>query len=122
MDYGKRLIPVLIDEASRNTPEKVYASIPRSADLSDGFEDITYKRFSNAINRAASWLDSALGGRGSTGVFAYAGSKDLRYMVLTVAAIKTGRAVRGIEPGHDSFVSAAAHSRVRSCCLPHSRR
>lgn len=95
MSYGRRLVPVIIDEAARDTPTRVYASIPRSQDLSDGFEDITYKRFANAINRAAVWLDSALEGRGKTGVFAYTGPKDLRYTILTVAAVKSGREVRG---------------------------
>ncbi len=94
MSFGKRLIPVLIDDAARDTPQRVYASIPRSAHLSEGFEDITYARFANAINRAAAWLDAALGGRGSTGIFAYAGPKDLRYTILTVAAVKSGREVR----------------------------
>ncbi len=96
MSYGKRLIPVLIDEAARDTPQRVYASIPRSSkDLSEGFEDITYARFANAINRAAAWLDAALGGRGSTAIFAYAGPKDLRYTILTVAAVRSGREVSG---------------------------
>lgn len=98
MEFGKRLVPVIIDEAARDTPHRVYASVPRSEDLSEGFEDITYKRFANAINRVAAWLDSALGGSGTTGVFAYAGPKDLRYTILTVAAIKSGREVRGTEP------------------------
>ncbi len=93
-EYGRRLVPVIIDEAARDTPDRTYAAIPRSSDLSEGFQDITYKRFANAINRVSFWLDSQFGKSDAPETFAYAGPKDLRYTILTVAAIKTGCEVR----------------------------
>ncbi|KAI1439319.1 hypothetical protein F5Y02DRAFT_424178 [Annulohypoxylon stygium] len=42
MEFGKRLLPQVVDHYAQTDPRKVYASIPRSAiDLSDGFQDIT---------------------------------------------------------------------------------
>jgi hypothetical protein len=58
---GRRLLHVTIDEISAKTPERIWGSIPRSADLSDGYRDISYRTFSNAINRLSWFLESKLG-------------------------------------------------------------
>lgn len=110
MNYGRRLVPVIIDEAAKNTPERIYASIPKSADLSEGFKDINYRTFANAINRASFWLDLHLAKGGISEKFAYTGPKDLRYTVLTVAAIKTGREVCGIFCSPDVVVNYTSNN------------
>lgn len=94
--YGKRLLPVLIDQYAHETPPRTYASIPIDAeDISRGFRDISYAEFAQAINRAASWLDEHLPpAREPFETIAYVGPKDLVYPVLAVAAIKVGRKVR----------------------------
>ncbi|KAK3172369.1 hypothetical protein OEA41_005690 [Lepraria neglecta] len=103
--HGARLITSTIDYYAAEAPDKIYASVPRSEDLSDGFFDVSYKQFADAINHASWWLDSMLGKcNGSFDTFAYAGPKDLRYPVLAVAATKVGRKI--LLPS--SFVTAAA--------------
>ena len=94
--YGKRLVVSLIDQYSKEAPERVWASVPQDeSDLAKGFKDITYRRLANAVNHASWWLDRALGkSNGSFETFAYAGPKDLRYPILAVAAVKVGRQVR----------------------------
>ena len=94
--YGKRLIVSSIDQCAADEPEKLYASVPRNEeDLFQGFKDITYAQLENATNHASWWLDSALGkSNGSFEPFAYAGPKDLMYLILAVAAAKVGRRVR----------------------------
>ena len=91
---GSRLIPPMIDHYAAEAPDKIYASIPKTEDLSEGFRDITYRQFGNAIDHASWWLDRELGQcKGSFDTFAYIGPKDLRYPILAVAAAKVGRRV-----------------------------
>lgn len=89
-EYGRRLIPNIIDERAESDPTKAFASIPRSKDLADGFVDITYALIANAINRASWWLSHSMGNTETSEVFAYLGPNDLRYPILLVATMKCG--------------------------------
>ncbi|KAL1967402.1 hypothetical protein VTN77DRAFT_3187 [Rasamsonia byssochlamydoides] len=93
----QRLIPSIIDHHASEEPDKIYASIPRdNDDLSQGFRDITYRQLRKAVDKAAFWLKSEIGDatqQGDFEPFAYYGSRDLRYTILLVAAIKIGRKV-----------------------------
>ena len=92
--HGARFITSTIDHHAAEAPDKIYASTPKSEDLSAGLITVTHKRFANDINHASWWLDSTLGKcNGSFDTFAYAGPKDLRYPILAVAATKVGRRV-----------------------------
>lgn len=92
--YGQRLLARVIDDYAANQPDRVWAAIPRSNDLTQGFRHITFRQFAQAIDRAAFWLEDHLGASdGSFETFAYAGDKDLRYSIIAVAAVKIGRKV-----------------------------
>ncbi|MCJ1465426.1 hypothetical protein MMC07_004044 [Pseudocyphellaria aurata] len=93
--YGKRLVVSLIDRYSKESPERVWASVPQDeSNLAKGFKDITYRNLANAVNHASWWLDASLGkSNGSFETFAYAGPKDLRFPILAVAAVKVGRQI-----------------------------
>ena len=56
------------------------------------FEPVTYATLARAIDCAAWWLDEHLGFR-SGQTFSYHGPQDIRWTLLCVAAIKTGRVV-----------------------------
>ena len=88
--YGKRLFPVTVDEIARTTPDKIFACIPRTNDLKDGFEDVTFGGFARAANRIAWWLERSLGKSSTFETLAYIGPFDLRYFILLVAAPKVG--------------------------------
>ena len=95
MTPGKRLLPVVIDHCANKNPTRVWASIPRRENVANGFQDITYREFANAIDKASWWLESILGkGRGLFETFGYIGPNDIRYPVLAIAAIKLGKTVR----------------------------
>ncbi|RFU28725.1 hypothetical protein B7463_g7628, partial [Scytalidium lignicola] len=88
----ERLLPRIIDFNAELYPTRTYATFPQDGDLENGFQKLNFQDFANAINRASSWLDVTLGPKTeSFETFAYIGSKDIRYSVLAVAAIKTGR-------------------------------
>ena len=91
--YGHRLIPQLIDEGAKNSPDVSFWSIPRSSNLADGFRDINYAQVAGAINRVAWWINENVGKSTNFESLAYMGPPDLRYAILTVAAQKTGHTV-----------------------------
>ena len=99
VETGRRLLPMAIDQFAAEEPNKVWASIPRSDELADGFRDITYREFADAIDRAAWWLETVVGKGGHRlfETFAYTGPKDLRYPIIAIAAIKIEKKVR---PNH----------------------
>ena len=91
-----RLIPHVVSERAKNAPYSLWAAIPKSpTDASMGFEDITFARLNYAITRAARWLQETLGPQDPLPpkALAYIGPPDARYIVLTIAAIKTGSKV-----------------------------
>jgi acyl-coenzyme A synthetase/AMP-(fatty) acid ligase len=92
-DGPQRLLPQIIDFNAEAHPTKLYAIIPQSELLSDGLYEFTYKQFADSINHISRWLDELLGKSQSFDTIAYIGPKDVRYSILAVAAIKTGRKV-----------------------------
>lgn len=81
----------MIDQLAKAAPDTVFASIPRTSDPNDGFEDVTYARLANAVNRTAQWLQNSteLPSQSRTTV-AYLGTSDIRYIALILAAQKLG--------------------------------
>jgi len=92
-DGPQRLLPKIIDFNAEAHPAKLYAIFPKSEMLSDGLYEFTYKQFADSINHISWWLDESLGRNQSSDTVAYIGPKDIRYSILAVAAIKTGRKV-----------------------------
>ncbi|KZF22836.1 NRPS-like enzyme [Xylona heveae TC161] len=120
LDYGRRLVPTIIDERARMGYAKPYASIPRSTDVSLGFRDVSYRELANAINRCAWWLEEKLGRSDGFETLAYIGPTDLRYIILTVATIKTGYKAFFTSPrnsieGHEALF---AENNVKSFLFP----
>ena len=88
--YGSRLLPQVVDELACSDPERIYASVPRSSDLSDGFRDVSMLEMSRAVNRIAHWLEKIVGRSTSFETLSYMGPPDLRYVIIFLAAVKTG--------------------------------
>lgn len=87
---------MVVSERAKNAPQSIWASIPKSpTDASIGFEDITFARLNYAVTRAARWMQQTLGQQDSLPpkALAYIGPPDTRYIILTIAAIKTGSKV-----------------------------
>ncbi|GJC82972.1 non-canonical non-ribosomal peptide synthetase FUB8 [Colletotrichum liriopes] len=98
--YGKRLIPQVIDETARSEPNKEFFSVPRSSDPRDGWKPITFKQIANAVNRIAHRIIDKRGKPepGSFPTLTYIGPNDARYMIITVACIKAGYKALLISP------------------------
>ncbi|ESZ95633.1 hypothetical protein SBOR_3981 [Sclerotinia borealis F-4128] len=95
---GRRLLPNLIDEIASSDPTRIFASIPLSNDLQDGFRDIDFADFARSINHCAWWIEKNLGRSETFQTLNYVGPQDLRYTILPFAAIKTGYQVLFISP------------------------
>ncbi|KAH6999173.1 hypothetical protein BKA56DRAFT_469848 [Ilyonectria sp. MPI-CAGE-AT-0026] len=88
--YGHRLLPVVIDDAARNEPDRVLFYTPRNNQPSQGYEVVTARTFANSINRLSWWLESQLGSDIQSKTIGYIGQNDLRYFLMMIAATKTG--------------------------------
>ncbi|KAK2045229.1 thioester reductase domain-containing protein [Colletotrichum somersetense] len=98
--YGKRLIPRIIDEIARSEPDREFLSVPRSSDPRDGWKPITFKQIANAVNRVARQIVEKHGAPepGSFPTLTYIGPNDARYAIITVACIKAGYKTLLISP------------------------
>ncbi|RYP43593.1 hypothetical protein DL770_011588 [Monosporascus sp. CRB-9-2] len=91
---GQRLLPAVIDELARDEPNRPWASIPIDDwDLSRGYEDISYGRFANAINKLAWFIVNSIGRSSTFETIAYLGTPDIRYHMMQMASCKTGHKV-----------------------------
>ena len=88
---GRRLLPVELDRIAKTDPERAYFSRPRNpTNLADGFEDISYHRVANAVNRTAHCLQTGLGKPNNFDTIAYLAAPDIRHVLLALAVSKVG--------------------------------
>ncbi|KAF2235972.1 acetyl-CoA synthetase-like protein [Viridothelium virens] len=88
--HGRRLIPALIDEIAQKDGNRPFISIPVSSKLQDGYADVTFAIFAAAVDRTCWWLEETLDRSRASNVLFYIGPLDVRYLILMVAANKTG--------------------------------
>jgi hypothetical protein len=93
-NYGTRLLTQTLDSITLETPERVYASIPISENVSDGFRDVTFRDVANGVNYFAHQLESLYGRSSCHETLMYVGIPDLRYIMVFLGAIKCGYKVR----------------------------
>lgn len=94
-DCGRRLLNHLIDERAAAGHRRPFASIPITNRVAGGYRDISYLDYANAINRLAQWLFDHVGPPDREfEPIVYVAAGDLRYHVLSMAAVKVGYVVR----------------------------
>nr|POE68694.1 non-canonical non-ribosomal peptide synthetase fub8 [Quercus suber] len=59
-DYGKRLLPQLVDDLASQEPDRIVYSLARSSDISQGFRHVTAREFAQAVDKTAWWLHSRI--------------------------------------------------------------
>ena len=90
-EYGRRLLVRVIDERGRSGYPVPFAYLPRTADPRDGFVEVSYARLKRAVDVCTWHLASKLGKSAHFDTFAWlAHPLDLRYQILTLAAMKLG--------------------------------
>ena len=88
--YGSRLLPQVVDELARSKSKRIYATLPLTSDLTQGFRDVTMLQVSQAVNRVAYWLEQIIGRSTVFETLSYMGLPDLRYAIVFLAAVKCG--------------------------------
>ncbi|KAF1956304.1 acetyl-CoA synthetase-like protein [Byssothecium circinans] len=88
--YGNRTLPQTLDDYAANTPNRLYAAIPKSRDLADGFIDITCRDMARCVNFMSHWITEKLGKSSDFETVAYIGIPDLRSVAVVLAGIKCG--------------------------------
>ncbi|KAJ6092951.1 hypothetical protein N7486_008240 [Penicillium sp. IBT 16267x] len=90
MALRRRLLANVVDQAAELDPERLFAVIPKGSELSDGFQNLTMKGLSQAVNFLCRWIENTIGIHGPRETLAYMGSNDVRYIVFVLACQKTG--------------------------------
>ncbi|KAF3009254.1 putative secondary metabolism biosynthetic enzyme [Neopestalotiopsis sp. 37M] len=88
--YGRRLFPSYLDQIAKTNPGRVYAAIPKTADVEDGYIDVTIADLARCTNFMAKWIEDKFGKSQNFETITYVGLSDLRGVALFLAAIKTG--------------------------------
>lgn len=92
--YGRRLVPQVLDELATTDPDRVYAAIPKTADVKGGYRDVTVAELARCVDYTAKWMEAKFGRSESFETITYLGLSDLRGITTLLAAIKTGFKVR----------------------------
>ncbi|GAW27362.1 putative NRPS-like enzyme [Rosellinia necatrix] len=88
--YGRRLMPSVLDQLSRRTPTKLFASVPKTGDLLDGFRDVSVSDMARCVDFAAACIENHFGRGDNFETLAYVGIPDLRGVIIFYAAVKCG--------------------------------
>lgn len=97
----QELLPTIVDHLSGSKPDALYAEYPVSPwTYNEGYRQITYRDFANAINGVAWWLQKTLGQGNNREVLTYMGPNDIRYPALVLGAAKAGYVVCPLANAH----------------------
>ncbi|KAI0973343.1 acetyl-CoA synthetase-like protein [Xylaria arbuscula] len=88
--YGRRLMPCVLDQLARTVPSKLFAAIPKTGDLLDGFQDVSVSEIARSVNFVAHWIEQRFGRGENFETLAYIGIPDLRGVIVFCAAVKCG--------------------------------
>lgn len=80
-ELGRRLIPCILDEMSRDEPDRVIYSIAKSVDISKGFTEVTARKFANAVNKTTWWLESLVDKSESFQTIGYIGPRKHLWLI-----------------------------------------
>ncbi|KAI0479311.1 hypothetical protein GGR56DRAFT_673241 [Xylariaceae sp. FL0804] len=93
-DSGEKpqLLTEMLDNLARTKPNELYSIYPESPDSYDeGFRELTWERFANAVNGLAWWLTIQLGTASpALETVTYTGPNDFRCGAIVLACSKAG--------------------------------
>lgn len=60
-DYGRRLLPSVIDKAALTDPDHIVYSFTKTDHPADGFHRVSNRRYADAVNRVAWFIEDGFG-------------------------------------------------------------
>ncbi|KAI0024502.1 hypothetical protein F4780DRAFT_775883 [Xylariomycetidae sp. FL0641] len=118
--YGKRLLPTTVDEHAASTPGKLFAAIPRTSNLEDGFRDVSFGDLARGVNALARWIEDRFGRSDTFGTLSYVGIPDLRGVLVWFAAIKCGYKLLDLSPRNPPRANASLMEQTGSRIMLHA--
>ena len=95
--YGHRLLPSLVDCLAITQPETTFITILNGTAVEDGFRNVSYREFAQAVNHCCWKIENELEKRPrqptEVPVIGYMGAQDATYLILILACNKTGYTV-----------------------------
>ncbi|KAI1171367.1 hypothetical protein F4777DRAFT_565810 [Nemania sp. FL0916] len=118
--YGRRLMPAVLDELAVTTPHRLYGAITKTADVTEGFRDISVADMARCVNFMAQWIEKLHGRSGSFETISYIGIPDLRGPVIFLAAVKCGYKLLLPSPRNPPSTNASLMEQTGSTKLLHA--
>lgn len=85
------LLPAIVDQLARDEPDALWGEYPTSTrTLDEGYKQLSYKQFANAVNGVANQIEATLGRRDTGEPLAFLAANDPRCAIALVAAMKAG--------------------------------
>jgi len=81
---------VVLDQLADTNPSRIYAAIPKTSDVKDGYRDISVADLARCVDFMAWWIEDKFGRSESFETITFIGLSDLRGPALLMAAVKTG--------------------------------
>ena len=94
--FGHRLLAETLSDLESSEPDRIYASVPKSNNLADGFLDVSFRDMERMASVLTSWIEDTWGRSSSFETIAYIGIPDLRSAVVFFAAVRNGYKVTSI--------------------------
>ncbi|KAF2015128.1 acetyl-CoA synthetase-like protein [Aaosphaeria arxii CBS 175.79] len=113
---GRRLVPVMVDQIAKEDPRRKIFSFPKSEDLKDGFQDLDFSTFANAVNKTAFFIQREIGRSSMFETVLYMGDPDVRHFIALVALMKTGHKVL-FSSHHNSIAGHVDLIRRTDCAI-----
>lgn len=88
--HGSRQLHQTLDYLATISPDRLYAAIPRSSDLSGGFRDISFCDMRRCSDVAAHWIYDNFGRSQTFQTLCFIGIPDLRSAIIFFGAVKCG--------------------------------
>ncbi|KAH7034609.1 uncharacterized protein B0I36DRAFT_381511 [Microdochium trichocladiopsis] len=96
------------------TPNRLYATIPKTSDVEDGFRDITVAEIARGVDYMAGWIIDRFGRSSNFKTISYIGTADLRGAIVSLAALLLP------SPRNPSTVNVSLMAQTESTKLLHA--
>ena len=102
--HAQRLLPEVLFQLGESSPNRLYATIPYSSTLADGFREVTFGRAAATVKSLREWISDTVGSPSENfETLAYLGIPDLRGAFIFLAAVSLGYKV---SPSFPTMLSA----------------
>ena len=75
-EYGKRLIPQILDSLALSEPDRIIYSVANFSDVAHDFRHISARNFAQAVDKTAWWLHDQVGKPKSIQTVGYIGPRE----------------------------------------------